>query len=427
MRGLNLNLDDELSRLALQVSGPVGVAVSGGGDSRALLELTCDWAKRSGRDVFALTVDHGLRPEAIAEARQVAARCDELGIAHEILTWVPEQKEIGQARSRRARHALLAKAVTARGGSLLLMGHTFDDQLETMIMRRGGASAKDGVDAHEPGLAGMRALSVSPVWPQGCNVFIGRPALHTRRAALRDYLRARALTWIEDPSNQDEKYERVRVRRDLAGQDIAALGKDLAAASAQRFTRELAIADWMEAHVHAGDEGLIQVDIENLPSRDILSDALAWLLMAAAGTDKRARKGPRDRLTDAIIAAPRNFQTRTLGGAVIAPRQGKIHIARDPGRVPSQLETPSPGDIWDGRFRFSARLDPCTPAANGSDYCRKSIEIADLSGILPLARDSFPVCNEGRFIVECLVNLRLYAIRKMLCFRFLQDSPCKIT
>ena len=96
----------------------IGLAVSGGSDSLALLVLGAAWAKAREREVIAATVDHGLRPEALAEAEGVAAICAELGVAHDILTWshfgrsggVP-----GQAEARRARHALLAGWAKSRG------------------------------------------------------------------------------------------------------------------------------------------------------------------------------------------------------------------------------------------------------------------------------------------------------------------------
>ena len=124
---------DAFDRLCGTASGPIGIAVSGGSDSLALLVLAHDWAARAGRDLMAFTVDHRLRPEAADEARHVAGICAHLGIGHQTLTWeTPVSK---QALARRARHGLMAAALRARGGARLLLGHTSDDQCETFLMR----------------------------------------------------------------------------------------------------------------------------------------------------------------------------------------------------------------------------------------------------------------------------------------------------
>ena len=116
----------------------LGLAVSGGSDSLSLLVLAVEWARERGRGVVAATVDHGLRPEALAEAEGVAAICARLGVPHDILTWSHFGRSggaPGQAEARRARHALLAGWALARDVGIIALGHTRDDRIETFLMR----------------------------------------------------------------------------------------------------------------------------------------------------------------------------------------------------------------------------------------------------------------------------------------------------
>ncbi len=411
-------LNEALDQFASVCDGPIGIAVSGGGDSRALLEIAYLWSRQTKRDIFALTVDHGLREEAAHEAEGVAARCKTLGIPHETLVWHHKSKRGSQARSRRARHALLANAVRAQGGSLLLMGHTYDDQLETLFMRRARIAKEDG----QAGLAAMRALAVSPVWPEGRGIFIGRPCLNMRRADLRTYLQDHDLDWVEDPTNDDTKYERVRVRRELASGDRSELAETLCTSSEVRAAQDSRLADWLAAYVTADAYGLVTFDVADLPNEAVLAEGLAWLLMAAAGTDRRARKEGRDMLAADIIASPRGFRARTLGGAQIAPRRGQVHIARDPGMVSELPETPKAGMIWDGRFCLS----PLDNMPSRGDLAQRlhgqDAETSKTEQVPALARISYPDLKGAGFSTECVVANRLEMVQKMLRHSKLQVS-----
>ena len=175
---------------ACLLDDPIGIAVSGGSDSLALFILAHHWASGLGRTLVAFTVDHGLRPEAREEAEAVGRLCNGLGIDHQILRL--EGAPPRQSALRRLRHGALARALRQKSGKLLLIGHTADDQVETFLMR-----ARQGSGWY--GLAGMRPLSLSPVWPEGEGVFIARPLMGVRRDALRDFLRSQGTGWAEDP------------------------------------------------------------------------------------------------------------------------------------------------------------------------------------------------------------------------------------
>ncbi|MEM8699192.1 MAG: tRNA lysidine(34) synthetase TilS, partial [Pseudomonadota bacterium] len=176
---------------------PLGIALSGGADSTALALIA---ARALGAEALrAATVDHRLRPESREEAEVAGRIAASLGIPHEILTWQEAHQDRAptgegggnlQARARMARQGLLTDWARAHRLSAVLLGHTMDDQAETVLMRLERGSGADG-------LAGMAARVEI-----GGMVWL-RPLLDLRRADLRDLLRAEGLDWTEDPSNQD--------------------------------------------------------------------------------------------------------------------------------------------------------------------------------------------------------------------------------
>ena len=178
------------------------VAVSGGPDSTALLHGLVQLAPRLGIAVTAVSVDHGLRPEAAAEARSVKKRCRSVGVACEVVA-----VDVGQARrphvsvqeaARDARLAALERAAARLGCAKIALGHTADDQAETVLFRilRG------------TGIAGLAGI------PYQRGPFI-RPLLDVRRAELLAYLAKRKIDFISDPSNANRRYARARIRHDV--------------------------------------------------------------------------------------------------------------------------------------------------------------------------------------------------------------------
>jgi tRNA(Ile)-lysidine synthase len=210
--GLNLepSLIDRFARdvdALIAPGAPLGLAVSGGPDSLALLLLAA--AARPGL-AEAATVDHGLRAEARAEGEMVAAVCERLGVPHAILTvrWAQTPETAIQERARRERYRLLGFWAEERGLAALVTAHHADDQAETFLMRLArGAGAR--------GLAAMRPRTVAP----GTEVKLLRPLLAWRRTDLAQICADAALTPALDPSNADEQFERVRIRRALADAD----------------------------------------------------------------------------------------------------------------------------------------------------------------------------------------------------------------
>ena len=204
------------------LSGPaarLGIAVSGGPDSMALLLLAA--AARPGA-VEAASVDHALRDGSRAEAEMVARACAELGVPHAILTagWKEAPATALQERARRERYRLLGFWAEERSLEALATAHHADDQAETLLMR---LSRGSGVR----GLAGMRRRSIAP----GTDVTLVRPLLDWRRRELEQVCLDAGVTPLLDPSNDDERFERIRVRHALAERgwlDPAALARSAA-------------------------------------------------------------------------------------------------------------------------------------------------------------------------------------------------------
>ena len=185
----------------------VGIAVSGGPDSLALLTLAAA-ARPAG--IEAATVDHGLRDESRSEAELVAQICGQLGVPHAILTarWPAKPETAIQERARRERYRLLGFWAEERGLGAIATAHHADDQAETFLMRLARGSGVRGLGA-------MRKRSMTP----GTQVKLLRPLLTWRRADLEQICRDAKLQPVLDPSNGDERFERVRTRRAIAETD----------------------------------------------------------------------------------------------------------------------------------------------------------------------------------------------------------------
>lgn len=314
--------------------GALGVAVSGGGDSMALLHLLAAYGP-----VRAVTVDHGLRPEAAREATFVGETCAGLGVPHDILRWHWDGQGNLQDRARRARRRLIADWAARAGVTHVALGHTADDQAETFLMR---LAREAGVD----GLSGMAAKTVS----HGLTWL--RPLLGHGREELRDYLRARGLAWVEDPSNEDPHYERVKARRALAA--LAPLGIEagtLARVSAQlaeaRAALEAQVAALVEenARLEAGDILIGRAALAAAPAeiqRRLLSEALRWV----ASAEYAPRRAALARLLEDIAAARR----ATVHGCLVQPTRAQVRIGREFNAV-AGTHAPAPG-VWDGRWRL---------------------------------------------------------------------------
>ena len=215
----------------------LGLAVSGGPDSLALLLL----AGESYPDrIAAATVDHGLRPEAREEAEMVAEICARHNIPHNILKpSIPIRGNI-QSEARKVRYSLLNNWMEKNNIHWLATAHHADDQLETLVMRLLRGSGIDGMSA-------IRAK----------RGYIIRPLLHLSKKVLEDYLKSKNIEAVDDPSNHDQSFDRVRVRKALSGLEGFDVG--LASQSAAALDDARRAIGWMvdnlsAAHIEAADD-----------------------------------------------------------------------------------------------------------------------------------------------------------------------------
>jgi tRNA(Ile)-lysidine synthase len=292
----------------------IGIAVSGGPDSLALLLLAA--AARPGL-VEAATVDHGLRAESRAEAEAVARLCAQLGVPHAILAvqWDEPPASAVQERARNARYRLLGAWLADRRLAALATAHHADDQAETILMRLNrGAGIR--------GLAGIRPLARIP----GGNHPLIRPLLGWRRAELGQICTDAGCDPANDPSNSDDQYERVRIRAALA--DAPWLDPAAVAASAAHLATADEALEWMSdslalARVTDDADGL-RVDARGLP----LELQRRLLLHAFARFHAPEPRGPD--LSRAIDALTRG-DTVTLSGLMLEGGS-EWRLTREPAR-----------------------------------------------------------------------------------------------
>lgn len=253
----------------LAADARIGIAVSGGPDSLALLLLAA--AARPGR-IEAATVDHGLRAESAAEAAMVSELCRNLGIAHQTLLadWPTPPEANVQAEARAMRYRLLNEWAIDRGLDAIATAHHADDQAETLLMRllRGA-----GVG----GLSGTRARR-----PLSESVLLIRPLIGWRKAELEALVAEAGLTAVDDPSNRDPKHDRSRVRQLLSEADWADPARLAASASALRDADEAldwALAPLINSRIKQDGDALIiePFDLPRELKRRLLLAAFAQL------------------------------------------------------------------------------------------------------------------------------------------------------
>lgn len=329
----------------LDAGDALAVAVSGGSDSLALLFLAHEFLRRHRprTRLLAVTVDHGLRPASAAEAAQVAALCRRHGIAHETALWQGNKPATGlAAAAREARYRLLADAAQRAGASMVLVGHTLDDQAETVAMR---AARGDG-----SGLAGM-----APATLFDGRAWIVRPLLRLRRHALRRWLVGRGVDWIDDPSNDDPAYERVRTRRRLGDDEIAALAARAEQQGLIRQTMAEKAATLIDRFASRPAPGVLRLAPAFLAPRPNERDAAILALRALLATAGGAPRLPDRARVEALFDRLENAAPlrATLSRAAIDARQAGIFLRREARDLPV-LALDGEARLWDGRLRIAA-------------------------------------------------------------------------
>lgn len=368
--GLTPDLGDPnvLARLFAPAAGhdAIGLAVSGGPDSLALMLLAQRWAVSLEKPpkLIVYSLDHGLRPEARDEVAMVLGVAGQLGLAAHGLAWTGDRPETGlQEAARQARYRIIGEAMQADGATLLLTAHHRGDQAETVLMRL----------AHGSGIEGLKAMTpMSRV--EGVAVF--RPLLEVEPSSLAALVDEAGLSPVQDPSNHDMAYERVRWRKLLPA--LAEEGLDSAALS--RFAARMAEADAALAQMaDAAFAELVTLDgfgAASLPRAAFhaLSPAIGRRLLGrvlniVGGRQKPRALGQVERLYDQIAEGglPR---AATLLGAVVRLKGENLTVSREPGRaLPEDMALPpGQGLVWDQRFLITNVSDDVGLVAGATDF-----------------------------------------------------------
>lgn len=279
----------DLTALIGETPGRVALAVSGGPDSLALLLLT----HAAGFDCAAATVDHGLRTESAAEAAFVGSLCTKLGLSHTVLTLGSPDKGNLSHWARDARYGALAEWMDGGDFSFLLTAHHADDQLETMIMRlnRGSGVA---------GLSGIRAKRGN----------VARPLLRWRKTELVALVAACGVDAVDDATNRDDRFDRARLRKELADADwLDPVAATISAAALAEAEEALAWTAQAYENRRVGEQGgTLSFDPKNLPRELVRRITLACLRRIVP------RAEPRGDEIDRLISALERGQTVTLAG-----------------------------------------------------------------------------------------------------------------
>ena len=347
--GLIATVERTLRRHAMLAGGEsVLVAVSGGADSVALLHLLGLLAPAWRLRLHVLHVDHGLRADSACDAGFVRMLGARLGVPVEVA-----RVEVGQgsveAAARAARYAALEAEADRVGATRITTGHTADDQAETVLMR-----ALAG--------AGLRGLAAIP--PVRGRVI--RPLLDVRRQALRDLLVAAGLPWLEDPTNQDRRFARNRIRHEVLPVLAEAVDADVVPLLGRtaRLAREAVDALEQTASATLARLAMAESDALTLPRAALAAlpppVAAEMLRQAAARLGGRAplRAWAHRGLRRILAAAPPRRPFR-LGTVSVEVSGDRVRVGARPATplasraltVPGRVELPEIGQAIEARVR----------------------------------------------------------------------------
>jgi len=346
----------------------IAVALSGGADSTAMLYLLKDWSKAYGAKITALVVDHKLRSNSTSEALLVQKRSQDLGIRCYILTWNDSKPSGGlQAAAREARYKLLGNWCLSHGVLHLAVAHNNDDQNETVLMRLKHGSGEFGL----AGIAAQRQMG----WGR-----LIRPCLIFSRSSLREYLRKMGVAWIEDPSNLDTKFERVRVRNELNG-GLEHVDLEAPFLAATRMEIDYKTAEFFAGAAMISNAGYARIDLAALLKLPAClgQRILGHLCATIGGASYLPRQAKSLTLLNYLHAG--KFHGRTLHGCHLIEKNGELVIFREWRRCRTQKISGNSFSTWDNRFSF--RLPPMTGVSVGplGDFYQviKSKKFRDIS------------------------------------------------
>ena len=388
----------------------VVLAVSGGADSTALLYLAAGWHRRhdSAKRLAVVTVDHRLRPASADEAQAVAAQAAALGFEHRTAAWTAPKPSHGiQAAAREARYNLLMEAALelrphAGARMAIVTAHTADDQAETVLMRLARGSGVDGL-ASIPTVGRLRRLG-----PDGAeqSVAVLRPLLTVTRERLLATLREARLAYVDDPSNADDRYERVRAREVLRlagtlGMTTTALARTAARMETARAALDVQTARVVAEAVTVHVETVLAVDLDRVAREpvEIRARLLRDVLRRAGGDGRQAELSAVEEAAQQLWSGEGSgAPSLTLGrcrleaNSIGKADRGRLLVYRETERqpgLPSLTLGAGCGTLWDHRIWVSV-----AKSHSGT------VEIG------PLGDDASRLAGEYKCLIELPVPLR---------------------
>ncbi len=334
---------------ATPVPRHLAVALSGGADSLALTLLLADYASATGRRLTALIVDHGLRPESAAEARHVAQILQKRGIAHDILTWKPENSRTTQHRARQARYRLLTEWCHHNAAGALFLGHHREDQAETFWLRLAAGSGTDGL------------ACMAPLRREGAEgLVLARPLLGFSKLRLRETCAAFGETPVEDASNAKPAYSRniLRLNRDALPFDAEKTLRlvDVFARLRRHMCRLTQDALQGCAVFYAAGYAVFDLQTWQKLPQELQKRTLHTALMAVSGRGYPLRT--RTLMTALEAARSRKNGVLTCGGCILETEGGRLTLCREAAAV-TPVPVTTQETQFDGRLRL--RFDAPLP------------------------------------------------------------------
>lgn len=375
----------------------IALAVSGGRDSMALMYLVYRWKAHLALniEIEVLTVNHNLRKAAEDECGFVQKIAKNYGFKHKVLIWEHEHVETSiQEKARKARYQLMLDYVREENIDTILTAHTSDDNIETFIMRLAKGS----------GLNGLK--SINEIRHED-RIQIQRPLLSLSRSLTTEILRSTGNEWVDDPTNDDERFERVKIRNNISLLSSFNISSDNLTKTIQRLARAHESISFFtnlvsEELVELSELGHANVNFDKLryyPKEIILR------VFAKALTDVNGGNVSLSSLEAVFAELIKTERSKTLNGCQIIPQKNKYVIVRE-NRGISPVEIKINERIsWDGRFdvylKSCDKTNIVIDQIGNADDLRKMIDGTTFQSVPNYVLRTLP----GGFIKDKLVLL----------------------
>jgi len=333
---LPTNLHEKITEIAKN-GEKFGVAVSGGGDSIALLCILIKWANENRKQIFVVTVNHNLRPDSVEDAILVKNLCSKNNVNHSVLEIRESVKGNLQSWARDNRYRLICEWANNKGIDSIFLGHTLDDQAETFLLRLARGSGVDGLTA-----------MTSKSYRDG--IFWLRPLLHITRKDLRKFLDDKHIPYVNDPSNENLRFDRIKIRKVLDSAKEYGLEAARLVETSQRLAQAREVLNhvafqFAKKHVLLTEIGTVTIDLSGIEllfpetRHRILSYSIKWV----SGNPYGARAKTLENAFFEVM----NGKSRTCCGCIISKFDGKLHISREFSAVKNCQALKN---IWDKRW-----------------------------------------------------------------------------